>query len=65
MTTVIEQVVEKFIQEHPEELVEGKLRICIGGGAGFIGSHIAKSLKKNKVSLIFSDRKEFIYFILL
>jgi hypothetical protein len=32
---------------HPEELNEqGTVKVCIGGGAGFIGSHIAKELKK-------------------
>lgn len=33
--------------QHPEELNEhGTVKVCIGGGAGFIGSHIAKELKK-------------------
>ena len=42
---------EEFRQAHPEELSsDGKLRVCIGGGAGFIGSHIAKRLK-NEVSI--------------
>ncbi len=39
-------VVEKFLADHPEELVDGKLRVCIGGGAGFIGSHIAMKLRE-------------------
>jgi hypothetical protein len=42
-------VVEQFIRDHPEELVDGKLKVCIGGGAGFIGSHIAMKLRE-KVS---------------
>jgi uncharacterized membrane protein len=42
--SVISNIVKQFIAEHPEELVDGKLRVCIGGGAGFIGSHIAKQL---------------------
>ena len=37
---------EDFRQAHPEELgADGKLRVCVGGGAGFIGSHIAKRLR--------------------
>jgi len=43
--TNVQQVIQSFIAEHPEELVNGKLKICIAGGAGFIGSHIAKCLK--------------------
>jgi hypothetical protein len=43
--TNVQQVIQSFITEHPEELVNGKLKICIAGGAGFIGSHIAKCLK--------------------
>lgn len=43
--TNVQQVIQTFITEHPEELVNGKLKICIAGGAGFIGSHIAKCLK--------------------
>lgn len=45
-----ENVVQKFFVEHPEELVNGTLKVCIGGGAGFIGSHIAQRLK-NEVEL--------------
>ena len=40
----VSRVVQQFIADHPEELVNGKLKVCIGGGAGFIGSHIAKQL---------------------
>ena len=36
-----------FKARHPEELNEhGTVKVCIGGGAGFIGSHMAKELKK-------------------
>lgn len=42
-------IFSKFATDHPEEFVDGKLRVCIGGGAGFIGSHMAKRLK-NEVS---------------
>lgn len=43
----ISRIIQTFIAEHPEELVDGKLKVCIGGGAGFIGSHIAKQLKSD------------------
>ena len=34
-----------FKAAHPEEIgADGVIRVCIGGGAGFIGSHIAKKL---------------------
>jgi CRISPR/Cas system CSM-associated protein Csm5 (group 7 of RAMP superfamily) len=38
---------QDFRAQHPEELNEsGSIKVCIGGGAGFIGSHIAKRLKE-------------------
>lgn len=43
----VSRIIQTFIAEHPEELVDGKLKVCIGGGAGFIGSHIAKQLKSD------------------
>jgi hypothetical protein len=42
----VHQVFQKFSQDHPEDFVDGKLKVCIGGGAGFIGSHIAKALRQ-------------------
>ena len=37
----------EFKAAHSDELgPDGNLRVCIGGGAGFIGSHIAKRLKE-------------------
>jgi hypothetical protein len=34
-----------FKAAHPEELgPDGRIKVCVGGGAGFIGSHIAKRL---------------------
>jgi hypothetical protein len=44
MTSSVSRVVQQFLKDHPEELVNGKLKVCVGGGAGFIGSHIAKQL---------------------
>lgn len=44
MSSSVSRVVQQFLSEHPEELVNGKLKVCVGGGAGFIGSHIAKQL---------------------
>ena len=45
---------EAFRQAHPEDLgADGKIRVCIGGGAGFIGSHIAKRLRAEVVILHF------------
>lgn len=36
----------EFRAAHPEEIgPDGVIKVCIGGGAGFIGSHIAKRLK--------------------
>jgi len=47
-----------FKAEHPEELVDGNIKVCIGGGAGFIGSHIAKRLKEEGCYVICADWKE-------
>jgi len=41
----VKEVIQNFYVEHPEELVNGRLKVCIAGGAGFIGSHIAKCLR--------------------
>lgn len=46
MTDRVTEVFQKFKTEHPEDFVDGKLRVCIGGGAGFIGSHIALRLRQ-------------------
>ena len=35
----------EFKAAHPDEVgPDGVVKVCIGGGAGFIGSHIAKKL---------------------
>lgn len=39
-------VLRRFAEEHQDEFVNGKLKISIGGGAGFIGSHLAQRFKK-------------------
>lgn len=43
---MVDAVIQGFLESHPEELVNGQLRVCVGGGAGFIGSHIAKKFKE-------------------
>ena len=48
-----------FIAAHPEECgKDGRIRVCIGGGAGFIGSHIAKRLKEEGCYVVCADWKE-------
>jgi len=44
-TTVVSTIIPDFIATHPEDIgSDGILKVCIGGGSGFIGSHIAKRL---------------------
>jgi len=44
---------------HPEEKgADGKIKVCVGGGAGFIGSHIAKRLKEEGCYVIAADWKD-------
>ena len=39
-----------FKKAHPEEIgANGVIKVCIGGGAGFIGSHIAKRLMQEVI----------------
>lgn len=48
-------IASDFRAAHPEEFGEdGVLKVCIGGGAGFIGSHIAKKLKEHVSRSYFS-----------
>jgi len=58
MSALVGKIVQQFISEHPEELVNGKLKVCVGGGAGFIGSHIALHLKKEGCYVICADWKD-------
>ncbi len=49
----------EFLAAHPEEAgPDGKLKVCIGGGAGFIGSHIAKRLKEEGCYVVCADWNE-------
>ncbi|CAM9695829.1 unnamed protein product [Phaeothamnion confervicola] len=41
-----------------EPYMEGKRRVCIGGGAGFIGSHLALRLKMEGWYVVAADWKE-------
>ena len=48
-----------FLAAHPEEAgANGKLKVCVGGGAGFIGSHIAKRLKEEGCYVVAADWNE-------
>lgn len=58
MTDRVTEVFQKFKTEHPEDFVDGKLRVCIGGGAGFIGSHIALRLRQEGCYVIAADWKD-------
>ena len=49
----------EFLAAHPEEAgPDGKLKVWIGGGAGFIGSHIAKRLKEEGCYVVCADWNE-------
>lgn len=50
--------IAEFLAAHPEEAIDGKLRVCIGGGAGFIGSHLAKQLKAEGCYVVAADWKQ-------
>eukprot|EP01041_Mallomonas_annulata_P011567 gene11567-24187_t len=57
--TDLSEYIQSFKQSHPEELgPDGVLKICVGGGAGFIGSHMAKRLKAEGCYVICADWKE-------
>lgn len=49
----------EFKASHPEEAgPDGVIRVCVGGGAGFIGSHIAKRLKEEGCYVVCADWKD-------
>mmetsp|Transcript_9811 Transcript_9811/g.9907 ORF Transcript_9811/g.9907 Transcript_9811/m.9907 type:complete len:375 (-) Transcript_9811:127-1251(-) len=51
--------IQTYKLNHPEEIgADGILKVCIGGGAGFIGSHIAKRLKAEGCYVICADWKD-------
>ena len=45
MAALTENVVQQYLKDNQDELAGGVLKVCICGGGGFIGSHIAKRLK--------------------
>ena len=48
--------IAEHLKKYPEEAgPDGKIRVSIGGGAGFIGSHIAKNLMEQGCYVICSD----------
>lgn len=54
-----ENQMDAFRAAHPDEVgPDGKIRVCVGGGAGFIGSHLAKKLKEEGCYVIAADWKE-------
>jgi GDP-D-mannose 3',5'-epimerase len=48
-------ILAEYKAKHPEEFPGGKMKVCIGGGAGFIGSHIAKRLMQEGCYVICAD----------
>jgi len=40
---------------HPAEFPNGQMKVCVGGGAGFIGSHIARALKNEGCYVVCAD----------
>ena len=40
----MQAVFAAFKAANPQDFPNGQLKVCIGGGAGFIGSHIARAL---------------------
>jgi len=51
-------VVQDWLSKNQDHLVDGKIKVCVGGGAGFIGSHIAKRLKEEGMYVVAADWKE-------
>lgn len=58
MSDFVTSAIKTYIAENPSELKDGKLRVCIGGGGGFIGSHLAKRLKAEGCYVICADWKD-------
>lgn len=52
-----DSVVQKFLAT-TDELVDGKLKVCIGGGGGFIGSHLAQRLMAEGCYVVCADWKD-------
>lgn len=50
-------LLKKYISDNPDG-AKGQLKVCIGGGAGFIGSHIAKRLREVGFYVVCADWKK-------
>jgi GDP-D-mannose 3',5'-epimerase len=51
----VSSILADYKEKHPEEFPGGKMKVCIGGGAGFIGSHIAKRLMQEGCYVVCAD----------
>lgn len=55
LNTEMQALFAAFKAAHPEESTDGVVKVCIGGGAGFIGSHIARALKAEGCYVVCAD----------
>lgn len=44
LSPTMKQLFAEFKAANPDDFTDGQMRVCIAGGAGFIGSHIARVL---------------------
>ena len=53
LSTEMQAIFANFKAANPADFPNGVMRVCIGGGAGFIGSHIARALRAEVCSICF------------